>query len=123
MDEWVIDGREVPEDFSLSFARRTITSITQLAKQCAEIKTRDFATDNEEFLDGIRCVAAPIRDKNGRIVASIGLSAPSSRFPKERYVLCGKQVSKAANRITGVLRNRNGITMVTAPLTRVVFPH
>jgi DNA-binding IclR family transcriptional regulator len=32
----------------------------------------------------VRCLAAPIRDRGGAVIASIGISAPAARFPKER---------------------------------------
>ena len=37
--------------------------------------------DNEECELGARCVAAPIRDYTGRIVAGISVSGPLSRLP------------------------------------------
>jgi IclR family acetate operon transcriptional repressor len=67
-----------------SYTEQTINSIKRLAQECTQIKTQGFATDDSEFLEGIRCVAAPIRDKDGRIIASVGISAPISRFPKDR---------------------------------------
>ncbi|HET7750293.1 MAG TPA: IclR family transcriptional regulator [Terriglobales bacterium] len=82
---------------------RTIVSIEQLAKACAEIRVRGFATDDGEFQEGIRCVAAPIRDKGGRIIGSLGISAPLTRFPKERYSVCAQQVSKVARQISATL--------------------
>ena len=35
---------------------------------------------------GVRCVAAPIGIRDGAVVASIGISAPSARFPRKRSV-------------------------------------
>ena len=52
-----------------------------------------------EFLEGLRCVAAPIRDQDGVVVASIGISAPSSRFPKAMYSVVGRQVADIARAI------------------------
>jgi DNA-binding IclR family transcriptional regulator len=40
--------------------------------------------DNEELEEGVRCVAAPVRDYSHRVVAGIGLSGPVSRFSTER---------------------------------------
>ena len=83
---------------------RTIVSVTQLAKACATIKEAGFSTDDAEFQDEIRCVAAPIRDKDGMIVASIGISAPLARLPEERYAALAKRVSAAAKEISAILR-------------------
>jgi IclR family acetate operon transcriptional repressor len=85
------------------YTRQTITSINRLAKACAEIKAQGYATDDGEFQEGIRCVAAPIRDKDSAVIGSIGISAPLTRFPKERYRGCAEQVLEAARGISRIL--------------------
>jgi IclR family acetate operon transcriptional repressor len=67
-----------------AYTKNTIQSIRSLAAECKSIREKGFATDESEFLEGVRCVAAPIRDRDGAVVASIGISAPSARFPKEK---------------------------------------
>ncbi len=54
-------------------------------------------------MDELRCVAAPIRDQAGVIVASVGISAPSTRFPKERYAIVAEQVARTAHSISASL--------------------
>jgi IclR family transcriptional regulator, acetate operon repressor len=83
--------------------KRTIVSIDRMARVCAQIKAQCFATDDGELVDGIRCVAAPIRDKDGTIVGSIGISAPVARFPEEHFSACGEQVAKVAQQISDLL--------------------
>jgi IclR family acetate operon transcriptional repressor len=89
-----------------AYTERTITSIEQLAQECAQIKAQGFATDDAEFNEGIRCVAAPIRDRDGRIVASIGISAPTNRFPKERIPDYGGKVLEIAKEISITLASQ-----------------
>ena len=48
----------------------------------------------------VRCVAAPIRDQDGVVIASIGISAPQSRFPQSLYAVHGKQVTDIAQAIS-----------------------
>jgi len=79
--------------------RRTATTIAELARMVSRIGGRGYATDDAEFLEGLRCVAAPIRDQDGVVVASIGISAPSSRFPKAMYSVVGRQVADIAKAI------------------------
>lgn len=64
--------------------KNTIQSIRSLAAECKTIREKGFATDEGEYLEGVRCVAAPIRDRDGAVIASIGISAPAARFPNER---------------------------------------
>lgn len=66
------------------YTRHTIQSIRSLAAECRSIREKGFATDESEYLEGVRCLAAPIRDRDGVVIASIGISAPVARFPRER---------------------------------------
>jgi DNA-binding IclR family transcriptional regulator len=79
-----------------SYTPRTIVSIKQLAKDFAKSKEQGFIVDNEEYVDGVRCLAAPVRDKDGMIIASIGISAPVGRFPQERDTAAARQVCETA---------------------------
>ena len=85
------------------YTKTTITSIQALAKDCIAIKKRGFSTDEAEYQEEIRCVAAPIRVQNGVIVGSIGVSAPSSRFTKDLYPQYSQQVCKVASDIGDLL--------------------
>jgi len=85
------------------YTKQTIGGLWDLAKVCAEIQTQGYATDDAEFREGLRCVAAPIRTQKGMIVGSIGISAPLERFPIERYAECGKQVQAVADEISARL--------------------
>jgi DNA-binding IclR family transcriptional regulator len=83
--------------------RQTIRSLSALAAACTEIHERGYATDEAEFREGLRCVAAPIHGQQGMIVGSIGISAPAERFPVERYPECGAEVRAAAAAISARL--------------------
>lgn len=86
-----------------AFTRNTIQSIRSLAKECETIRTQGFATDESEYLEGVRCIAAPIRDRDGAVIASIGISAPAARFPKEREKEYAERVLAAAAQIGEVV--------------------
>lgn len=84
-------------------ARRTIVSLDRLAAACAHVRGAGTALDDREFLDEVRCVAAPIRDPEGRIVASVGISAPITRFPKRQFTIASRHVAAAARAIVASL--------------------
>jgi IclR family acetate operon transcriptional repressor len=86
-----------------AYTKSTIGAVTQLAKVCKQIKAHGFATDDGEFQEGIRCVAAPIRAESGMVIGSIGISAASQRFPEELYRICGVQVRAIAKEISAKL--------------------
>jgi IclR family acetate operon transcriptional repressor len=90
-----------------ALTKHTIVSISELVKVCAQSKTRGYAIDEVEFEEGIRCVAAPIRDARGAVIGSIGISAPLTRFPDSRVATCGRQVANVANQISAALTTQS----------------
>ena len=81
----------------------TITTVKQLAKECARIKAMNYAVDEEEYVEGVRCLAAPVRDRDGAVVASVGISAPIARFPHDRDASAGRHVCETAAEISAIL--------------------
>jgi DNA-binding IclR family transcriptional regulator len=67
-----------------AFTSRTITSRERLIEQLAEIRRRGYSEDGEEFLAGVCCLAVPVRDRRGGVIAGLAVSAPSARFNLER---------------------------------------
>lgn len=67
---------------------RTITSRTALTKELLRVANTDIAFDNEEQAVGERCIAAPVRNEVGAVVAALSVSGPSSRLgvPRLRKV-------------------------------------
>ena len=89
-----------------AWTQNTILSPAKLAKQCEEIRVRGYATDESEFLDGVRCIAAPIRDSERAVIASIGISAPAARFPAEREKEFAEHVTAVAAQIGKLVGSR-----------------
>ena len=59
---------------------RTLTTLAALRRELARVREDGFALDNEEAVKGLRCVAAPIFDHHGQVVAAFSVAAPSTRF-------------------------------------------
>jgi DNA-binding IclR family transcriptional regulator len=57
----------------------TIIGGVALEKELAAIRARGFAIDDEEHEPGIRCVAAPIFDKSGAVIAALSVTNPAYR--------------------------------------------
>ena len=60
--------------------RAVVTDFSSLQAELARVRKRGYATLEEELELGVVGVSAPVRDFNGRIVAAINVSAPSSRM-------------------------------------------
>jgi DNA-binding IclR family transcriptional regulator len=63
-----------------SFTSRTPVSRDALQAAIDGIVSVGYSVDDEEFATGIRCVAAPLRDAGGHVVAAIGVSGPTARI-------------------------------------------
>jgi DNA-binding IclR family transcriptional regulator len=64
---------------------RTITSPAAFRREIAGIRRQGFAMDNEEHIEGIRCMAMPVRDHSGEVQASLCVVGPRSRLPQRRF--------------------------------------
>ena len=82
------------------YTKQTIGTSLICAKAAPRSNSQGYATDDAEYREGLRCVAAPIRAQKGMVVGSIGISAPAERFPVERYAECGEQVRAIADEIS-----------------------
>lgn len=62
------------------FTKHTITSKAALYRRLAQIREMGYGTDEEEYSVGVRCIAVPVRDRYGQVVAAMSVSAPAIRF-------------------------------------------
>jgi DNA-binding IclR family transcriptional regulator len=90
------------------FTPRTITTLRELELHLEIVRERGYAVDDEEFESGVRCVAAPIRDYSGRVVASLGISGPSVRIALERIPTIAQKVMAAADEVSRLLGSPEG---------------
>jgi IclR family transcriptional regulator, KDG regulon repressor len=88
------------------FTRKTIVSKEKLRAQLREVVAQGYAIDDEERHEGVRCVAAPVRDYTGTAVAGISIAGPSSRVSKERIAALAEQVTRVAEAISSRLGHR-----------------
>lgn len=82
------------------FTANTITSWEVLRRELANIRRDGYAVDNEEVEVGLRCVAAPIFDHTGSVVAAISISGPTSRLTDQRLPELIRGVTTIAGRIS-----------------------
>ncbi len=62
------------------FTASTITTFNDLALEMEQIRQKGFALDKGEHEVEVRCVAAPIFNLTGHVIASISVSGPASRM-------------------------------------------
>jgi IclR family KDG regulon transcriptional repressor len=78
----------------------TITNQETFLKELAKVKKQGYAFDLEENEDGISCVAAPIFNHQGKIVAAVSISGPTMRMTEERMSKLQDHVISVCERIS-----------------------
>jgi IclR family pca regulon transcriptional regulator len=63
--------------------RHTVTSPEGLRAELAKARAQGWALVDQELEEGLRAIAAPLRDRNGRVVAAVNVSAHASRTSLE----------------------------------------
>ena len=58
----------------------TLTTLPQLRKELERIREQGYALDQEEAVDGLSCVAGPVFNHTGQIVAAFSVTAPATRL-------------------------------------------
>lgn len=62
-----------------SYTPTSITTLPALEKELDWVRRHGVAYDREEIEQGLRCIAAPVRDDSGQLVAGLSISAPTDR--------------------------------------------
>ena len=58
----------------------TITDKQKLIEELNKIEQEGFALDREENEKDVRCIAAPLRNYQGKVVAAVSISGPAYRL-------------------------------------------
>jgi len=74
----ILSQEELP-----AFTPNTITSPRLLRHELEKVRQNGYAFENEEFHEGNACVAAPVRNYRGKVVAGISLSFAKSRLERD----------------------------------------
>lgn len=82
------------------YTSRTLTSLAQLRKELEKIREQGYAVDNEEAVEGLRCVAGPVFDHTGRILAAFSVAAPATRLTPPRIPEIARLVCETSREIS-----------------------
>jgi DNA-binding IclR family transcriptional regulator len=70
IDEWGLPKK----------TENTFTDISAFQEELERIRENGYALDNEEIEYGLKCVAAPVRNELGKVVAAVSISGPRDRI-------------------------------------------
>jgi DNA-binding IclR family transcriptional regulator len=83
------------------FTGNTITNVEKLKEQLAEIRAEGLAYDFGELEPLVNCVAAPVKNHAGEVIAAVSVSGPANRLDLHRLREIGNEVKEAAKTISG----------------------
>lgn len=78
-----------------SFTEKTITDLPALLESLRVVRRNGYAIDREEYLPGVICVGAAIRDQAGTVIGAISASTPTMRASDEHIVLMRNEITAA----------------------------
>jgi DNA-binding IclR family transcriptional regulator len=61
------------------FTDHTVASVPELHREIARVRRRGYATDDQEYVVGCRCVALAIRNGTHDVLAGMSVAAPTPR--------------------------------------------
>lgn len=92
----------------LRLTGRTITGVPQLRRELERIREQGYALDQEEAVEGLRCVAAPVFNHKGEIVAAFSVAGPATRLTQARIPEIAQMVRDTSQEISYRLGYRRG---------------
>lgn len=79
---------------------KTHDNIAQLMDELALVRQQHYAEDQEEQEPGLHCIAAPIYDRLGNVIAGLSISFPTIRFDADRKAQYISMLHQAGRRIS-----------------------
>lgn len=82
------------------WTEKTIVDVGELVEALRIVRRTGYALDQEEYLPGVVCVGAAIRDHAGAVVGAISASTPAMRATEEHLALMRQEVVNAARALS-----------------------
>lgn len=83
-----------------SFTEYTVTDKEDLKEQLQIVRELGYSIDDEEIELGLKCIAAPIFDHQGKVIAAISCASPKIRLNEEKLAEVIKGIKQAAASIS-----------------------
>jgi DNA-binding IclR family transcriptional regulator len=78
----------------------TIVTVTEMQKEIECIERDGIAVDNNEFHEDVRCAAAAVRDRDGQVIAAVGVTGPAMHFSEDKTLELGQLVKQYADKLS-----------------------
>jgi IclR family acetate operon transcriptional repressor len=88
------------------FTPNTMTTLDALQRDLQAVRSRGYSIDDEEAVEGLRCVGAAIRDHDGLATYALSISGPKSRMSYSRIQEIGHALAQHAADLSTQLGHR-----------------
>jgi IclR family transcriptional regulator, KDG regulon repressor len=85
---------------------KTCTNPSELRVMLDQVRARGYAIEDELSEEGMRAIAAPVRNNTGDVVAAIGIAGPLQRISEDVLADCVPKVVETARTISARLGYR-----------------
>lgn len=89
------------------FTPNTMTTLDALQRDLLAVRSRGYSIDDEEAVEGLRCVGAAIRDHDGLATYALSVSGPKSRMSYSRIQEVGQALARHAAELSARLGHRH----------------
>ncbi|MCL2163382.1 MAG: IclR family transcriptional regulator [Oscillospiraceae bacterium] len=105
-----------PYDFKKFIRRRsldkytdtTITNMERLKEELDRIRAQGYAIDEQEYVEGLRCVAVPIHNHRGDVTCALSVAGPVARMRGQVFEKKKQDVLEAAHEISRQMGYQGG---------------
>lgn len=84
----------------------TISSVHAIRAEMERVRSAGYAKDDQEYAVGIRCVAAPVFDYRGSVIAALTIGGPVARMDQDAMNYLAEVVVEGARQISRELGYR-----------------
>jgi DNA-binding IclR family transcriptional regulator len=99
---YAFDAIEPPRSALVAVTPHTETNTDRFAGDLRRIRARGYASTVDELELGLTGVAVPVRDRDGKVIAALGISGPTTRLA-ERLAPTGALLISQSERLTSLL--------------------
>jgi DNA-binding IclR family transcriptional regulator len=92
-----------------AFTEYTMIDVNEIKKHLVSVRETGYAVDDEEIELGLKCIAAPIFNHDGNVIASISCAAPKMRLDEEKLPKVIVGIKKAASEISRSLGYKGNV--------------
>ena len=89
----------------ISFTHNTITKEEKLREELEKITKQNYALDKQEFELGLICLAVPVFNNKGKLIAAMSAAGPSVRFKKDQLKDYVEILKRGAEKLSNKIGN------------------